>query len=226
MASSVLIIAAHPDDEILGCGGTMARHAEDGEDIHVLFIADGVTSRGQNTDMTSRMKAAAAAAAHVGTQAPRFLNFPDNRLDAVPLLEIIQPIEQVLAEIKPRTVYTHHCGDLNIDHALVSRAVLTACRPVPGQTVRQLSAFEIPSSTEWSGPTGTPPFIPTYFIDISKHLECKLKALYCYEQEMRPFPNPRSREGLTALARLRGTQAGVQAAEAFVILRQIKTSIS
>jgi len=220
---SVLMVVAHPDDEVLGAGGTMARHARAGEPVDILFLADGVRARGEASDVAAgeRRMAAARNAAHVlGARPPRFLNLPDNRLDGMELLDIVQAIEAVIAEIGPDTIYTHHHGDLNIDHVLCQRAVLTACRPQPGSTVRRIFAMEIASSTEWNAPDGG--FAPTRFVDIVETLEIKQQALRAYAEEMRPFPHARSYEALEALARWRGATVGRAAAEAFVVLREIE----
>lgn len=221
---NILVVAAHPDDEVLGCGGTMARHAAAGDTVHVLFLADGETSRPPAAETASavagREQAAQAAAAVLGAQAPRFAGLPDNRLDTVALLDVVQRVEAVVAETRPDTVYTHHSGDLNVDHRIAHQAVLTACRPLPGSPVTALYAFEVASSTEWASPRPEQAFLPTRFVDISGFLEVKLKALECYGEEMRPFPHARSLEGIEAQARLRGVGAGMEAAEAFVVVRE------
>jgi LmbE family N-acetylglucosaminyl deacetylase len=200
----------------------MARHARAGEAVDILFLADGVGARGDAADVAAgerRMAAARNAAEVLGARPPRFLNLPDNRLDGMELLDIVQAIEAVIAEIKPDTVYTHHNGDLNIDHVLCQRAVLTACRPQPGSPVRRIFAMEVASSTEWNAPDGG--FAPTRFVNIADTLEVKHQALKAYAEEMRPFPHARSYEALEALARWRGAAVGCAAAEAFMVLRDI-----
>lgn len=222
---SVLVVAAHPDDEALGCGGTIARHAADGDVVHVLFLADGETSRGNEKGSAAaiarRESAAREAAGILGAEAPRFAGFPDNQLDTIPLLEVTQAVETVLREIQPHTVYTHHWGDLNVDHRMVHQAVLTACRPQPGAPVKAIYTFEVPSSTEWASPRPDQAFLPVRFTDISDFLDTKMKALGCYEDEMRPFPHARSMKGVEALALWRGTSAGMAAAEAFMVVREL-----
>ncbi len=146
---NVLVVAAHPDDEILGCGGAMARHVEHGDDVHVLFVADGVSSRGGDFSIDEHRQMSIRANEEVGTHSPRFLDFPDNQLDSVPLLQIVQGIEPHIEDISPRIIYTHFSGDLNIDHSIVNRAVMTACRPQPNFPVQEIYAFEVPSSTGW-----------------------------------------------------------------------------
>ena len=221
---NVLVVAAHPDDEILGCGGTVARHAAEGDDVHILIVAEGATSRpkGSKDDVEQLTEAANRAAEAIGAKAPRLLGLPDNRLDTVALLDIIQPIEDIIREVTPQTVYTHHGSDLNLDHRTVHQAVVTACRPLPGSSVRRLYGFETLSSTEWSTASMGPAFNPAHFVGISDFLAAKNAALECYEMEMRPFPHPRSVEAVTALARVRGSQAGLATAEAFEVILDIQ----
>lgn len=226
--SMVLVIAAHPDDEALGCGGVIARHADAGDRVHVVFLADGVTGRQDAPDLDAladalrrREDGAAAAARILGAEPPVFHRLPDNRLDGVPLIDLAKLVEREVARVEPDIVYTHHGGDLNIDHRLTHQAVLTACRPLPGSPVRAIYAFEVPSSTEWGGAMTGGGFAPTRFVDIAGQLQRKLEALACYGDEMRPFPHPRSREAVEALVRLRGAASGLDAAEAFMVVREI-----
>ena len=221
---NVLIVAAHPDDEILGCGGTIARHATEGDDVHILIIAEGAKSRpeGSKDDVEQLTEAANHAAKATGAKAPRFLGLPDNRLDTVAMLDVIRPIEDIVRETVPEIVYTHHGNDLNIDHRIVHQTVVTACRPLPGSSVKRLYCFETVSSTEWATSSMGPAFNPVYFVGISDFLAAKNAALECYEMELRPFPHPRSIEAVTALARVRGSQAGLAVAEAFEVIFDIQ----
>ncbi|RZJ01612.1 MAG: PIG-L family deacetylase [Brevundimonas sp.] len=221
MSETVLAIVAHADDETLGCGGTLAAHAARGDAVHCLIVADGVSSRqGEaRTDVLERDDACARAMQILGVNPPVRLAFPDQRLDATPFLDIIQAIEAHIATCAPTLVYTHHADDLNNDHRVVAQAVLTALRPMPAQSVRSIYAFETLSATEWN--FAAPAFRPSRFVDISETLEVKMAAIECYAAEMRDFPHTRSREGVRALATLRGVNVGVAAAEAFVTLRQI-----
>jgi LmbE family N-acetylglucosaminyl deacetylase len=221
--SCIVAVVAHPDDEVLGAGGTLARHAANGDQVHIVFLADGVGARGgKKAAVERRAKAARLAASLLGAREPQFLGFSDNRLDRVDLLDITQAIERVIKEIAPSTIYTHHAGDLNIDHVLCHRAVLTACRPMAGSKVRRIYAMEVPSSTEWSSPNPASAFVPTRFVDISAAQEAKRHALEAYAEEMRAFPHPRSFEAIEALAAWRGASAGLHAAEAFVVMRDIE----
>ncbi len=220
---TVLVVAAHPDDEVLGCGGTIAHHTAAGEKVSILLFADGISSRAEagSDAIEERQSAARAAAKALGAEAPRFLGLPDNRLDTVPLLDVVKKVETVINEINPAVIYTHHGGDLNIDHRIASDVVLTAARPLPGAPVRAIYAFETVSSTEWAQPPDGSGFRPTRFVDISAHLAAKKAALECYAEELRPFPHPRSHEALEVLARWRGASAGLEAAEAFEVVREI-----
>lgn len=226
MHRSILVVAAHPDDEVLGCGGTLAKHAARGSTVSVAFMSDGVSSRPadsalQQTHLEARRTAARKAAAILGVQHVTFGEFPDNRMDSIALLDITQSVEALIGQYKPDTVFTHHAGDLNIDHHRVHEAVVTACRPQPGHCVRSLLCFEVPSSTEWQLPSSAPAFAPNWFEDIAGTIELKLAALDAYAIELRDWPHPRSRRGVEDLARWRGVTVGVAAAEAFMLGRRL-----
>lgn len=219
---TVLAVVAHTDDEALGCGGTLRRHADQGDAVWALSLTDGVGARGAAPPAAQRRAAAARAAAEaLGLTWLPSATFPDNALDSVPLLSIVKWVEAATERLQPHLIYTHHGGDLNIDHQRVCRAVLTACRPQPGHPVREIRAFEVPSSTEWSHPSVTAPFQPHLYIDISATWPAKRRALQAYSEELRPPPHARSEAGVEALARLRGAQVGLPAAEAFMVLRRV-----
>ena len=224
----VLTIAAHPDDEVLGCGGLMRELADQGEEVSIAILGEGITSRydGQERASAGLLEAlherAHRAAERLGAGRLVMKRLPDNRLDAMPLLEVVKVIEELVRDLDPEVIYTHHGGDLNVDHGIVHRAVLTATRPAPGQRVREIYAFEVPSSTEWGFQSLEPAFRPNTFVDISRTLEVKIDALRCYESEIRPFPHPRSPEAIEAIARRWGSVAGLGAAEAFELIRAIR----
>jgi LmbE family N-acetylglucosaminyl deacetylase len=222
MTPVILVVAAHADDETLGCGGTIARHIAEGDTVQVVFMADGLTSR-QDTvtaELQRREKARDKALNILGVSKFYTLNLPDNRMDSVPLLDVVQALERIIEQVQPTRVYTHHYGDLNVDHRITHQAVMTACRPVPGSSVREILAFEVMSSTEWSTP-GVEPFTPNMFVDITDYLPQKVKALAAYEIEMREMPHSRSISHLENLAKHRGCSVGLEAAESFEILRSI-----
>jgi LmbE family N-acetylglucosaminyl deacetylase len=223
----VLVIAAHPDDEVLGCGATMARLVREGHDVRIAILAEGITSRSRSREdadvrQLSELRDHAQRAANVlGVKTVSFYGLPDNRLDSLPLLEIAQTAEELISEFEPRRIYTHHAGDLNIDHAVVSRAVTIATRPMRDCPVRELLQFEVASSTEWAFQQFEPAFRPNVFVDVYETVDLKLKAMACYESEARAFPHPRSPEALTAIAKRWGSVAGVEAAEAFQLVRAV-----
>ena len=222
---SVLVVAAHPDDEVLGCGGAIAKHAQRGEDVAVCFLSDGVTSRESEADHAPelhRRRAAALEAARIlGVAEVRFGSLPDNCMDSIDLLTIARAVEAHIREFGPATVYTHFAGDLNVDHRLTHEAVMTACRPQPTSGVVTVLQFETTSSTEWRAPSATFAFQPDWFVDIDATLHTKLEALDAYAEELRLWPHARSREALEHLARWRGATIGRAAAEAFVLARHI-----
>lgn len=227
--SRVLIVAAHPDDEVLGCGGTMAKHARRGDQICLLVLGEGLTARGptreegaRDADFSALDASLETAARILGVHEIRRSRLPDNRLDAVPLLEVVKQVERVAGEWKPELIYTHHPGDLNMDHRQVFEAVMAAARPQPGGTVRTILAFEVLSSTGWAGPQPERAFIPDTFTDISDTLDLKVKAMEAYASEVRPYPHPRSVEGIRVLAKYRGLMASLVAAEAFVTIRHVR----
>ena len=221
---NVLVIAAHPDDEVLGAGATMAKHSLQGDDVYVLIISQGQYSRSSQSDpaiVDSLHRASLASCAALGVNYLGNLGYPDNKLDTVPLLDIVQSIESTIDSYSPSIVYTHSCSDLNIDHLVVSRAVLTACRPQPGSSVFSIRGFEISSSTDYMPPGASLPFHPHIYVDVSGLSDMKLEALHCYEQEMRSWPHSRSYESISHQLALRGSQVGVEAAECFTLYRQI-----
>jgi N-acetylglucosamine malate deacetylase 1 len=220
---NILVIAAHPDDEILGCGGTIALHVKNGEQCHILFIADGESSRGTKDSVTITERKAKSAEAQkvIGANHPLFLDFEDNQMDKIPILEIVKKIEAIINRIQPSVIYTHHSGDLNVDHMIVNKAVLTACRPQPNFCVREIYSFEILSSTGWSSPYAHNNFVPNKYVDVSSTFDKKITALMCYEKEMREFPHARSVESVKALSAFRGTTVGFFKAEAFMVERHL-----
>lgn len=223
MNEIILVVAAHPDDEVLGCGGTIVKHVANGDHVHVVFMADGVGSRGGELDQTmqERVLAMNTAAKILGTSSTTCLGFPDNRMDSMALIDIVQPLETIIERLNPEIIYTHHCGDLNVDHRLTHQSVMTACRPLPGSSVKEILAFEVLSSTEWQSP-GIMPFVPNVVIDISLHLETKLAAVEAYSSEMRQTPHSRSIENVESLALYRGHSIGVKASEAMILVRSLR----
>jgi len=223
---SVLVVAAHPDDEVLGCGGTIARLVNKGNKVHVLLLADGESSRNENENAVSqqtleaRNSAAEEACKILGCSTLDSFALPDNRMDSVELLDVVKIIESAIDRYKPETVITHHVGDVNIDHRIAHDAVLAACRPQADCSVKELWFYEVPSSTEWNPPGSNTYFQPNLFVDITDTLSKKLEAMQAYKSELREFPHPRSLKGIGSLANWRGATVGVIAAEAFILGRK------
>ena len=218
---NILVIAAHPDDEVLGAGGAMAKHVNNGDTVSVLILGQGMFSREQSkqtAQLETLQNHSKNALKKLGVSDVQFLDFPDNSFDSVPLLKVVKAVENKIKETKPETICTHHFSDLNIDHRITFKAVITAARPI-NPHVKRILCFEIPSSTEWSSESF---FQPNYFIDISSTLKQKLQSLSEYKTEMRDFPHPRSLKYVEALATVRGGTANVKAAEAFVLVREIR----
>lgn len=223
---NILVVAAHADDEVLGCGGTIAKHKSQGATVNVALLADGVFSRskeriGANEDLRIRNSAARDANKILGVDQVIFGKFPDNRMDSVDLLDVVKYVEYLINEFRPDLVLTHHSNDLNIDHRVVSQAVCTACRPQKNCSVKSILFFEVPSSTEWQI-NSINAFSPHLFEDITDYLAKKNRALEVYSMEMRDWPHPRSIEGVTHLAKWRGATVGVDSAESFIVGRIVR----
>lgn len=223
----VLVVAAHPDDEVLGCGGSIARLTQEGHDVYIAILGEGITSRydkheqadqGIIKDLQNRSRQVSKL---LGVKELCLYDLPDNRFDTVPLLNIIKTVEKLINRFNPKIVYTHHGGDLNIDHVITHRAVMTATRPAGNCPVTEIYAFEVPSSTEWAFGQFQPAFQPNVFLDISDTLEIKIQAMQIYESEARNFPHPRSPEALQALAKHWGSAVGVGTAEALELVRLV-----
>jgi LmbE family N-acetylglucosaminyl deacetylase len=236
---NILVIVSHPDDEILGMGGTILKHSQKGDKVKIIFLATGITSRrksnyentfvykkndSEDKKMEKEIKKlrnnAKKACEILGVKNLMFYNFPDNEMDSVSLLQIIKTIENEIQINKPDVIYTHHFGDLNIDHRTTYNATLTACRPY-GSIVKELICFEVPSSTEWNYPNT---FNPNYFVNIQQQLKNKIKAMNEYTNEIGKFPHPRSNENLMSIAKKWGATSGTKSAEAFEIIRKIDRS--
>jgi LmbE family N-acetylglucosaminyl deacetylase len=223
---NVLVVAAHPDDEILGAGASVALHARAGDRVTMAILGEGITSRHdarEDADQSAleALRADARRAGElVGCDDVRLFGLPDNRFDSVDLLDVVKIVEELVEDVRPEWVYTHHHGDLNVDHGVCTRAVLTACRPLPGQLVRRILAFDVPSSTGWGFPDQ--PFVPTVFHDVAATIDLKAAAMAAYTSEVRPYPHPRAPEALVDRARAWGAQVGLEAAEPFVLLREVR----
>ena len=222
-----LIIAAHPDDEVLGCGGTIAKSSPN-NDTYTLILGEGATSRDiterqKKEDVNRLRKEAEHANKIIGVKKVFFESFPDNKFDTISLLSMVKTVERYVQKIKPEVIYTHHRGDLNIDHRITFDAVLTACRPVENNPVKKILSFEVPSSTEWNIQMASTSFNPNVFEDITKTIDRKVEAMSVYQTEVRLPPHPRSIEKIKAFAEARGGAAGMYYAEAFMLIRELRT---
>jgi LmbE family N-acetylglucosaminyl deacetylase len=215
MAERVLVIAAHPDDEVLGCGGTMALHARAGHAVTSVIVCEGESLR-YGPNGVGQAAQAHGAAATLGVHDIRLLGFADQRLDTVPLTDIITPLEQIVRGVRPCVVYCQFGGDVNRDHQLLFKAALVATRPTE-HCIRAVYAFDTASSTEWAFPRA---FTADTWVDITETLELKLAAMACYESEMRPYPHPRAIEALRHRAAAWGNQHCLDAAEVFMTVRR------
>ena len=218
MNKTILVIAAHSDDEALGCSGVIARHVAEGDKVHLLFMTDGVASRSGSGDGDNRLTSAHGASKILRVTSFTNLNFPDNKMDSIPLLGIVKEVENKISKLQPEIIYTHHIGDLNVDHQITHKAVVTACRPQPSFCVEEIYAFEVLSSTEWSTP-GVEPFSPNVYIDITDYIDIKKQVLEVYSEEIRQPPHSRSIDNALRLNALRGNSVGVDYAEAFELIR-------
>jgi LmbE family N-acetylglucosaminyl deacetylase len=226
MKKSILIIAAHPDDEVLGCGATVSKLADEGYDIYTLILGEGVTSRdmkrdaGQREEEIDKLKQEINAANNkLGVKKVFTYDFPDNRFDSVDLLDIVKKVEEIKQKTKPSIIFTHYKNDLNVDHRVTYNAVMTATRPLSEETVKEIYSFEVLSSTEWNYPLS---FSPNTFFDVTSTIRKKKEAMELYGSELRDFPHPRSIEGIELNAKNWGMKTGIKYAEAFLLVRMIK----
>ena len=216
-----LVVAAHPDDEVLGCGGLIAKLINQGEQVRVVFIAEGTSCRYEalnkkvQEEINFRNQCSIEAMRSLGVSSHNFYNLPCGRLDKEPIIEIAKIIEKEISDYIPTTVLTHSSNDVHNDHKITYRAVVQATRPV-GKIVKNLLSFEILSSTEWNY---TEAFKPNIFVDVTSTINAKINAMHCYSTEQPKYPHPRSDQGIRSLASMRGSQSGVEYAEGFRIIR-------
>lgn len=234
----ILIIAAHPDDEVLGMGGTIKKYTSNGHEVKIVFMATGIFSRRttkyenstnykvdkkttmkMKKELTALQNDAKKASKIMGVTNTEFMNFPDNEMDKISNLEVTKKIEGIIEKFQPGIVFTHSPYDINIDHRVLYNATITATRPIKDCKVKDVFAFEVPSSTEWYFPSK---FSANIFVDISKELPTKLRALEAYKNEIKDYPHPRSVKALEIISKRWGTVSGYAAAEAFMLVRSLK----
>ncbi len=218
---NILVIGAHPDDEVLGLGGTLARHVKDGDAVFPLIFADGSQVRYVEEQREKLKLACMKSCVELGLQAPEFLGFPDQKLDTLSQMELVQALEARVQKLKPEVVYTHHFGDINRDHQVLNEVTLVATRPKPGNKVLRVLSYMVPSSTDWAPCTFDRAFLPNWFVDISDTIDEKLRAVSHYSSEIPPYPHPRSLEAIRNQAKFWGSSIGFEYAEPFVLLRNL-----
>ena len=220
--STILVIGAHPDDEVLGVGGTIAWHAERDDDVYVCILSEGASAQYEDAGMIAvRREAASKAASILGVKESFYYDLPDSQMEDVPHLEINSILEKLVTDLQPSTVYTHFRLDTDRDHQRTYESTMVATRPKVGACVRRVLCYEVPGQTHWFGATAETTFAPNVYIDIAPYLSRKLEAMACYQSEIGEFPFPRSLKAIETLAGWRGVSCGLVAAEAFVLVREI-----
>lgn len=221
---TILIIAAHPDDELLGCAGTVHKYVQQGATAVSVILGEGLRARGKASgkQLTELKKHAVDANAKIGISKVYFESLPDNQFDSVPILKIIKIIEKYIGQYSPDVIFTHFSNDLNVDHQLTFKAVMTACRPQPGFKHPDIYCFEVSSSTDYALISVHNAFVPNVYVNIENEIDVKLAALAKYKTEMRSFPHTRSIAGVKILAQCRGVAVGLKFAEAFQLIRRIE----
>lgn len=219
--TKVLVVAPHPDDEVLGCGGTIVKHVWGGAEVYLCIVTKAYPPEWSEDEIKESREEVLKVNGILGIKKTYFLDLPTVKLDSIPQKELNDVITQVVNEVQPEIVYTPHRGDVNRDHQLVFDAAMVATRPKPGSAIRKVLCYETLSETEWAAPFLQNAFTPNVYVDISETLEVKLKAMSAYKAELKEYPHPRSLEAISALAKIRGSNVGVKAAEAFILIREI-----
>lgn len=218
----VLVIAPHPDDEVLGCGGAIVKHVSEGDEVYLCVVTKAYPPDWPEDEIKERRDEVVRANKILGTKKTYFLDLPTVKLDTIPQKELNEAIAKVVNKLRPEIVYIPHGGDVNNDHRLVFEAAMVAIRPKPALAIKKVLCYETLSETEWAAPLAENAFMPNVYVDISGVLATKLKAMSEYKSELKEFPHPRSLEAISALAKVRGATTGVEAAEAFMLMREIQ----
>lgn len=221
----ILVIAPHPDDEVLGCGGAIKKYSRRGDEVYLCIVTKGYPPDWSKKNLKDRKKEILEANKILGIKKVFFLDLPTVKLDTIPQKMINDLILDCLNKVSPELVYIPHGGDINKDHRLVFEASMVAIRPKPGCPVKKALCYEVLSGTDWSASFSKKEdiFIPNVYIDISRTLKEKLKAMACYKTELKKYPHPRSLRAISVLAEKRGLEVGLEAAEAFTLVREIST---
>jgi len=223
----VLVIAPHPDDEVLGCGGIIKKYVSQKDEVYLCIVTCGYTPDWSEESIKDRKKEVECANKVLGIKKTFFLDLPTVKLDTVPQKKLNDLISKCVEDIRPEIIYIPHKGDLNKDHQLVFEAALVAARPKQSMSVKKVFSYEVPSETEWGQQKVRKLqdiFLPTVYVDVKNTLEDKLKAMKCYKSELKEFPHPRSLKGITVLSEKRGMEAGLENAEAFILIKEIINS--
>lgn len=215
----ILVIAPHPDDEVLGCGGTVRKHVSRGDEVFLCIGTKAYTPDWSEDFIKERVHEIERANKILGIKKTFFLDFPSVKIDTIPQKEVNDALSKVVKEVKPEILYIPHGGDLNQDHRLLFAAALVAARPFPNAPVKQIFSYEALSETEWGNELT--PFVPNAFVDITNEIEVKKEAMNAYKSELKEFPHPRSLKAIEVLAQKRGSEAGMEYAEAFMIVRHL-----
>ena len=218
----VVVLAPHPDDETLGAGGTIARHVAEGDEVHLIFMTETYPPLWQEGEKPKRQAEARAASKALGAAGATFAGFPTMRLNTVPAIELAGYLIGRFRELSPEVVYAPPVGDVNQDHEAVFQAALVACRSLPGNTVRRFLSYEIPPTARFANPIDAARWLPNVYVDITAHIDRKLAAMKRYPSELRKPPHPRSLEGIRLYARERGLTLGIEYAEAFCLIRELR----
>jgi len=218
---TVLVISPHPDDEVLGCGGTMARHSSLGDQVYVLIVTRGISEIFPPEEIEKTREELCIAHEILGVVDTFFLDYPAPKLDTVPEYKLAEAISEVIYSLQPHILYLPHRGDIHVDHRAVYHAAMVAARPINNMPAQRILCYETLSETEWGSTFGETAFIPNIFVDITAFLEKKLEAMASYRSQLKNPPHPRSLRSIEALAHLRGGTVGVNAAEAFVLVREV-----
>lgn len=220
----ILVLAPHPDDEVLGCGGAIKKHTQEGDEVYLCVVTKGYAPDWSEESLKAKRKEAEDSSKFLGIKKVIFLDFPAVKLDTVPQKDINDKITKCILELKPEVLYIPHGGDLNKDHQIVFESALVASRAKPGSSIKKVISYETLSETEWGNgkiKEKKDVFLPNVYINISGTLKDKLKAVECYKSELKEFPHPRSVKGIIVLSEKRGMESGLLNAEAFVLIKEI-----
>ena len=217
---NVLVIAPHPDDEVLGCGGTIMKHNQRGDSVYVCIVTSAYTPDWSGEFINNRLEEIKRSKKILNIKKICLLDYPTVKLDTIPQKELNDSISNVISAVAPDVLYIPHRGDLNKDHRIVFEASLVASRPIYEYKIKSIMSYEVPSETEWG--RVIEPFVPNVYVDITDTIRCKTKSMKSYASELREYPHPRSVENIYAIARKRGSEVGVELAEAFELIREVR----